>query len=145
MTATPPSQDERVLAGASEEGTFTVLDESECTSLLHDGVVGRVAFAGPRLTILPITYRYVDHMVVFKTAPSSSLARLVGETVAFEVDDIDAETGVGWSVLGHGVVEPATPEQTADVHPWAAGNRTVLLGIRVRDLTGRVVSRPESR
>lgn len=134
-----------LVAGSSQQGTFTVLEERECHALLLDGVIGRVAFTDPELTILPITYRFVDERIVFKTSTRSSLARLVGREVAFEVDDIDAETGVGWSVLGSGIVETATADQVRDVHPWAAGQRDVALSIALRGLTGRVVSRPEGQ
>lgn len=136
-------QDEEALMGAPEEGTFSVLGESECYSLLHEGVVGRVAFREPQLMILPITYDWVDGLVVFKTAASSSLSALAGQHVAFEVDDIDAETGVGWSVVVQGTVEDAEAAQANGVTPWAAGKRDLVLAIRPHSVSGRVVSRPE--
>lgn len=136
------TQDE-LLAPAPDAGVFSVLDDVECSSLLHDGVIGRVAFADPDLVILPVTYDWVDGVVVFRTSPSSSLARLPGQVVAFEVDDIEAETGVGWSVLLSGRVGEGTPAQAEQVTPWAAGDRPLVLTITPTALSGRVVSRPE--
>ncbi|MGA4507623.1 pyridoxamine 5'-phosphate oxidase family protein [Propionibacteriaceae bacterium G1746] len=137
------ARDEDVLPVAPDEGVFSVLDESECQSLLHDGVVGRIGFAQPDLTILPVTYDWVDGLVVFKTSKESSLYRLVGQPVAFEVDDIDAETGVGWSVMLRGVVETGIPEQAEGIRPMAAGQRKEVMVIRPSGFSGRVVSRPE--
>ena len=71
------TQDE-LLAPAPDAGVFSVLDDVECSSLLHDGVIGRVAFADPDLAILPVTYDWVDGVVVFRTSPSSSLERPTG-------------------------------------------------------------------
>lgn len=143
MTMTPWTQDEDVLSTGTDPGTFTVLDEAECRSLLHDGVVGRVAFTSPHLGILPITYDWVDNLVVYRTAPGSTLARLEGQQVAFEVDDIDAETAVGWSVQVLGTIEPGQPEQAAGIRPWAPGDRALVFTIRPSSISGRVVSRPE--
>ena len=143
MHVVSTEQDEGVLPAAPDEGVFSVLDESECSALLHDGVVGRVAFTRPALTILPVTYDWLDGLIVFKTSPTSSLAALAGQAVAFEVDDIDAETGTGWSVMVNGVMEEGSAEQAVGITPWAAGSRTAVMVIRPERLSGRVVSRPE--
>lgn len=133
-----------VLPASPGEGVFAVLGESECAALLHDVVIGRVAFAEPSLTLLPVTFDWVEGTVVFKTSATSSLVGTVGREIAFEVDDIDEETGVGWSVVARGVVERGTPEQAGGIVPWAAGQRDVVLTLRPRELSGRVVSRPEN-
>ena len=143
MQAASTERDDVVLPVAPDEGVFSVLDESECSALLHDGVIGRVAFTRPELTILPVTYDWVDGVVVFKTAKGSTLAGLTGQPVAFEVDDIDSETGVGWSVLVSGVVEAGSAAQATGITPWAAGIRTEVMVIRPTAFSGRVVSRPE--
>lgn len=126
-----------------DTGSVGILDQDECRELLHDGVIGRLGFTTPELTILPVTYAWVDGLVVFRTAAGSSLAALTGQQVAFEVDDIDAETGVGWSILVRGVVEEGTMAIAEQITPWASGVRQHVRVIRPTSLTGRTVSRPE--
>lgn len=127
----------------SDSDSFTVLDEAECRALLHDGIIGRVAFTTPELSIHPVTYAWRDDLVVFRTASTTALAQLVGQSVAFEVDDIDGETGIAWSVLLRGVVEAGTMAQAEDITPWAGGDRRHVMVIRPTSLTGRTVSRTE--
>ena len=128
---------------STDPGAFGVLEESECYALLHEGVIGRIAFTGPRLMVLPITYTWIDGRIVFRTSPASSLANLVGQDVVFELDDLDIETGVGWSLVVEGRVENCEPELAAELRPWASGERSLALAIRPRSVSGRTVSRPE--
>jgi nitroimidazol reductase NimA-like FMN-containing flavoprotein (pyridoxamine 5'-phosphate oxidase superfamily) len=82
-----------------------ILTIEECRSLLASTAVGRIAFldrGDP--TILPITIGMWDGAVVFTTAPGSKLqAAIMNEPVAIEVDDWDATTHTGWSVLVKGM------------------------------------------
>lgn len=128
-------------AGDSMHGEITVLDEAECRDLLHDAVIGRVAFTTPELTIHPISYAWSEGMVVIRTRESSLLAGAVGQPVAFEVDDIDAETGIAWSVLVRGRLDVGAPALGSEITPWADGPRHHVLVIKPTRLTGRAVSR----
>ena len=143
MASVSPGQDGATRSADSDTGSFTVLDEDECRALLHDGVIGRVAFSIPELTIHPVNYAWVDGLVVFRTAATTTLAGLAGQRVAFEVDDIDSETGVAWSVLVRGLMEEGTMEAAEKITPWASGARPHVMVIRPTSLTGRTVSRPE--
>jgi len=82
-----------------------ILSPEECRTLLATTAVGRIAFldrGDP--TILPVTIGIWDGAVVFTTAPGSKLqAAIMNEPVAIEVDDWDAETHTGWSVLVKGM------------------------------------------
>ncbi|MGD8213846.1 pyridoxamine 5'-phosphate oxidase family protein [Propionibacteriaceae bacterium Y1814] len=124
-------------------GEITVLDEAECRDLLHDAVIGRVAFTAAELTIHPVSYEWTSDLVVIRTRSTSMLAGAVGQQVAFEVDDIDPETGVAWSVLVRGRLEQGAPPLGDSIIPWADGPRHHVLVIAPTRLTGRAVSRPE--
>lgn len=129
---------------ADSAGFFEVLDAQECLELLAAVPVGRLGFTqADEPTILPVTYVHMDRLVVFRTAPDSPLARCAGHRCAFEIDQLDPETGVGWSVLARGMVQQVDPELGAGLRPWAGGPRPLVLGLQIDHVSGRVVSRPE--
>jgi nitroimidazol reductase NimA-like FMN-containing flavoprotein (pyridoxamine 5'-phosphate oxidase superfamily) len=69
-------------------------------SLLAGRSLGRVAFTERALpAIRPVNYAVVGQHVLLRTA-ADGLGRLLdGQIVAFEVDDMDADQGTGWSVV----------------------------------------------
>jgi nitroimidazol reductase NimA-like FMN-containing flavoprotein (pyridoxamine 5'-phosphate oxidase superfamily) len=76
------------------------LAPSECLELLGRRSLGRVAFTERALpAIRPVNYALVGHQIVLRTDPDGLGKRLDGQVVAFEVDEIDAEHGSGWSVV----------------------------------------------
>lgn len=128
-----------------------VLTYDKCLDLLSTGIVGRAAVctpAGPR--IVPVNYSVVDESIVFRTTPYSVLGTYAWNTkLAFEVDDVDAETEHGWSVvaLGRGSMvddptELAVIRSTWDPKPWATGVRLLYVRLRWDELTGRSIGGP---
>ncbi|MBK8459435.1 MAG: pyridoxamine 5'-phosphate oxidase family protein [Micropruina sp.] len=118
------------------------LEPSECEVLVRSRAFGRVAWqSSTGLQILPVAYVVADGVIVFRTAVGSQLARLVEPTdVAFQVDDLDMETRVGWSVLAQGRTAPFSASQTRELpSPWAPGDRPILIGIHPSAYTGRSV------
>jgi nitroimidazol reductase NimA-like FMN-containing flavoprotein (pyridoxamine 5'-phosphate oxidase superfamily) len=122
------------------------LEPQECLRLLQAGVVGRVALStpdGPH--IIPVNYTVFEDTVVTRTSPYSVLGTYGRNAMlAFEVDHIDHERHVGWSVVarGRGWAESDPAEitrirQTWQPRPWATGNRNLYLRIRWETLTGR--------
>ncbi len=122
------------------------LEPQECERLLRAGVLGRVAVSTPEGPhIVPVNYTVVEDTVVIRTS-SYSLLGTYGRNamLAFEVDHIDYERHVGWSVVarGRGWAE-VEPEEIARIRaastprPWAGGNRNVYLRLRWDSLTGR--------
>ena len=122
------------------------LTQDECLTLLRSGVVGRVAYMtpdGPR--IQPVNYAVHGNSVVFRTAAYSELGTLGRNAeLAFEIDQLDFETHLGWSVVAVGsarVVDDADEladiRESWDPRPWASGTRTMYLKITWRILTGR--------
>jgi nitroimidazol reductase NimA-like FMN-containing flavoprotein (pyridoxamine 5'-phosphate oxidase superfamily) len=122
------------------------MSPEECMDLLHAGVVGRVAFSlpdGPR--ILPVNYAMNRGTVVVRTSPYSELGMHGWKiALAFEVDQIDYESHLGWSVVvsGRGSVVEDDDEldeiaATWPPRPWASGSRNLHLRITPLRVTGR--------
>jgi DNA-binding protein len=124
---------------------FERLDAPECLRLLRGGGVGRVVWqSDDGLTVLPVNYRIVDDSVIFHTGAASTLARLVEPTsVAFQVDEIDHATAVGWSVLVRGTSGPC---EAAEVASFLPRDPAIGVAVRIEEVTGRVISgNPVSR
>jgi nitroimidazol reductase NimA-like FMN-containing flavoprotein (pyridoxamine 5'-phosphate oxidase superfamily) len=132
-----------------------ILGEDECIRLIAPGGIGRLVFAGRfDLTVLPVNYVLHDGAILFRTAAAGSTDEDLRTgidhaeyRVAFEVDDIDAETREGWSVLiqgpAHHIDDPA---ERADalaegVEPWAGGDREHFISISPARITGRRIRR----
>ena len=130
-----------------------ILHEPECWSLLETQTLGRLAVAvRNRPDIFPVNYVVDDETIVFRTAPGMKLAALsVSEAgVAFEVDDYDPSTGIGWSVvLWGGAHEVKTLEEVVRVEelplvPAVPGHKNRWVRIRPTTVTGRRIPAPAS-
>ena len=84
------------------------LTRSECDDLLAIRQVGRVVLSAAALPIaVPVAYSLVDGDVIFR--PAADLAfGATGTVIAFEVDDFDVQTRVGWSVIATGIASVVT-------------------------------------
>ena len=126
--------------------TSRELTVSECDRLLRAGIVGRVALStpdGPH--IVPVNYSIHDDTVVILTSSYSVLGTYGRNTMlAFEIDHIDHERHLGWSVVARGRSwAESDPTELEAIRgswrpkPWATGHRTLILRIRWDSLTGR--------
>ena len=128
----------------AQYGHLTTLDEAECRLLLATRSFGRVGWnSASGVQILPVSYGMVGDVIVFRTAAGSPMAELVRPMeVSFQVDDLDAETSTGWSVLVHGTSGATVAELPADMaDPWAPGDRPIVIGIQVDHYAGRSVAK----
>ncbi|GIG68173.1 hypothetical protein Pen01_44680 [Phytomonospora endophytica] len=96
------------------------------------------------------TLRVVNHVVddgriVFRTHPAggiaAGLAPFENAVVAFEADQIDAATRLGWTAIATGPARPVTDvdelvKYTRLLAPWAAGPRHAVIAIEPRTVTG---------
>ena len=122
-----------------------IMTSDECRDLLREQTLGRVAVRiGECPTILPVNYRLLDGDVVFRTDPGSKLsAALMRVMVAFEVDDIAAESHTGSSVVVNGHAEEVRDAVTLarvdelGLEPWVTEGRDYVVRIRTRTVTGR--------
>lgn len=126
------------------------LTPTQCRSLLSQHHLGRIAYldkVGVMPLILPINYALDGNHVVFVTAPGSKLnAALQNAPVAFEIDGIDTQLEVGWSVLLRGFVTEVTDQVAVDrirssgLNPWAPGKKGHFLRVEPKQISGRRIS-----
>lgn len=122
-----------------------ILSRGECLELLASRPVGRVAVTSMgRPAILPVTFQLVDEDVIFATGTGSkSLAVKKGTVLAFEVDDVEAASRAGWSVLVVGTAQELDRRQLLsiadrlDLRPWVGPHATKLVRLPAEHLSGR--------
>jgi nitroimidazol reductase NimA-like FMN-containing flavoprotein (pyridoxamine 5'-phosphate oxidase superfamily) len=138
---------------ASTSKSFRPLTEVECQQRLAEHHAGRVAWnAGDGPMLLPVSYQLHLGKVSFRTSPYGALSRLVEPTnVAFEIDEIDRESGTGWDVLVRGRAQAVTSTYTLStlwklegIVPWATGTRNLFISIEPHSVSGRQVRAPFS-
>jgi hypothetical protein len=121
------------------------LSREECFALLHANSLGRIALRiGDSPAILPVNYALLDEDVVFRTDPGSKLsAALMQVLVAFEIDQADAATHGGWSVLVTGYANEVCDRETLDrvaalgLDSWGDSGRDFVVRITPRAVSGR--------
>ncbi|WP_343995267.1 pyridoxamine 5'-phosphate oxidase family protein, partial [Terrabacter terrae] len=125
---------------------WSELKAAECQALLDSRDVGRIGWnAGTGPMILPVSYTPVNDLLVLRTSPFGLLSELVRLTqVVLEVDELDLTRRTGWSVLVRGraqaIASPALLNHLwmiQGAQPWAAGTRTIFIGITSEQITGR--------
>jgi nitroimidazol reductase NimA-like FMN-containing flavoprotein (pyridoxamine 5'-phosphate oxidase superfamily) len=126
-----------------------IVDRDECLRLMMTEEVGRIAFVhGGAAEVLPVNFVLDGDAIVFATAPGAKLSSVERGPVTFEVDRVERATRSGWSVIVHGRAEEITAFEnpilverirSLPLHPWAGGERTHLLRITPRTITGRRV------
>lgn len=122
-----------------------ILTTDECRDLLRTHTLGRIAVRiGEAPAILPVSYGLLDDDVVFRTDPGSTLSSaLMRVMVAFEVDEIDAVSRTGSSVVVTGYVEEIRDATTLErveelqLEPWVEEGRDYVVRIDTRTITGR--------
>ena len=122
-----------------------ILDEAECLTRLGAVPVGRLVFTqGGLPAVRLVNFVVDDEAIVFATSDGDKYrAAERGDVVAFEVDDIDIERHLGWTVtaVGHlSVVEPERAQElapTLTLHPWAPNNPGHLIELQIESLAGR--------
>ena len=122
-----------------------VLSRPECLDLLARTHVGRVVITEKALpAALPVNFVLYEGDVLFMTGAGSKLeAATAGNVVAFEVDEIDAASHTGWSVLIRGEARVVDdPEELAAIwsapwQPWGAAEELRLVRVRSDMVSGR--------
>ena len=131
------------------------LTEAESLGLIEQAQIGRIGFSGRYGPIVwPVDYKVVDGSVVFRVAVGSSIGEDLRTgiadaeyKVAFEIDEIDAATRTGWSVMIQGAAHHVDDEQErqavlgAGIEPWPGGQREQFVQIRPTVISGRRIRR----
>lgn len=122
------------------------LDRARCLALLQARPVGRLVFTRQALPeVLPVNYR-LDGGIVFRLASRSAAADACRDAVvAFQVDDIDADRRLGWSVtvvgLSGEITDPAERSRLAGLplESWLGDSRDHFVRLRLDQVTGREI------
>jgi nitroimidazol reductase NimA-like FMN-containing flavoprotein (pyridoxamine 5'-phosphate oxidase superfamily) len=124
---------------------LTELDRTECLRLLGAAAVGRIVFTeGALPAIRPVNFLLDGDEIVFRTATGSALAAATRHAVvAFEVDEIDAGTHTGWSVViigqAYEINDIDRLVRLADPHnaSWAPYRTAHTIAVPIHHVSGR--------
>jgi nitroimidazol reductase NimA-like FMN-containing flavoprotein (pyridoxamine 5'-phosphate oxidase superfamily) len=134
------------MSEAERQTELEEIPEAECRELLAHHTLGRVAITvDGEPQIFPVNYAIDDRVIVFRTAPGTKLASAPMSAVAFEIDEYEASTFAGWSVMVQGLAHEITNaiDKTSEaarklpVSPVAPGEKERWVAIHPSKVTGR--------
>jgi uncharacterized protein len=140
------------LSAQHERSEMLELDRPECLQLLAATSVGRIAVSvtgWEHPVIRPVNYVFDEpsQSILIRSALGSKLqAVLQSAKAAFEIDGIDSEGRVGWSVVILGVSEEITnPAELGRIahlgpEPWPPGDKAHWIRIRANTVSGRRIA-----
>jgi hypothetical protein len=132
-------------ANGLDANGLDVLGPTECLDLLATRSLGRIGVTIDGLpAVLPVNYVLDGDEVVIRTSRGTKLSEVTRhDIVAFEVDDVDPESGVGWSVLVRGLARerfdppaPVTSEESP-LAAWLDPARSRYIAISADLVSGR--------
>ena len=127
---------------------MAMMSIAECLHQLGSARIGRIAFLSDGYpTILPVNHGMDGDAVVFRTNVGTKLGAAGDELpVAFEVDAIDADRRMGWSVVMRGtareVDDPAQIAKFKALRLWPFADsveRDHWIRITPYEITGRSI------
>ena len=129
------------------------IDPTEAMRLLASVSYGRVVFTSNALpAIRPVNHLVDNGRVILRTRLTARVSSFVrsnsgsGVVVAYEVDDLDPQRRLGWSVVVTGLATTVTdPDQVAHyerlLHPWVNMVMDSVIAIEPEIVTGiRIVA-----
>ncbi|MGW1342773.1 pyridoxamine 5'-phosphate oxidase family protein [Kribbella sp. NPDC002412] len=122
-----------------------ILGPEECLRLLRSVPVGRLVFTQGGLPAVRLVNFSVDgETIVFASGDGEKFrAAERGDVIAFEVDEIDLDRHLGWTVtcVGHLSVVPVDEadrlRRVTPLRPWAPVRDQRLIRLGAEDLSGR--------
>ncbi|MDA1359091.1 pyridoxamine 5'-phosphate oxidase family protein [Glycomyces luteolus] len=122
------------------------LDPELAFGLLGQAEFGRVAFVSDGVpTIRPLNHVVVDGRIIVYTRHTSALAKSlrghVGLKVAYQADEIEPSSRLGWSVLVTGTAvdasdEPHSEQLALQVETWMKYPLDMVIAITPQEVTG---------
>ncbi len=119
---------------------------AESLRLLGSAAMGRLVFTARALpAIRPVNHLIDDGRIIIRTAHSASIAAMLrcegASVVAFQADDIDPASHLGWSVTVIGLAAMVTDPDEAErfrmrLQPWVTGARDVVIAVKPELVTG---------
>jgi nitroimidazol reductase NimA-like FMN-containing flavoprotein (pyridoxamine 5'-phosphate oxidase superfamily) len=131
-----------------------LLSPIACDRHLRTEEIGRIALMveDDHPEIFPVNYAVDDRGdIFFRTDPGTKLdAVSKAPMIALEIDGIDEERQLGWSVLVIGAARHlGLPEEIAKarsmLQPWASGDKAQVVRLRPSKISGRRIYRPTRR
>jgi len=120
------------------------LTVSESWSLVRSMPVGRLAVVVEgKPEIFPLNHVVDQGTLVFRTAEGTKLAAAVGHDVAYEVDGVEQNGAVAWSVVVKGRAREVTRlHESLDaldlpLQPWHRGPKPRVVRIEPEEVHGR--------
>lgn len=139
--------DRATRAQQSPASGLAVLNPDECMRRLAGASVGRIAYIDEGWpTVVPINYSVKDNEIFIRSLEGAKLqAARRNDVVCLELDSLDHEHSVGWSVIVHGhlevIADPAAL-RTAwanDPSPWTDHDAWQWLRLEPFSVSGRQV------
>ncbi|MEV6329945.1 pyridoxamine 5'-phosphate oxidase family protein [Streptomyces sp. NPDC051909] len=136
-------------AAETAELRLSATGEEEALRLLAGAHVGRVSFTHQALpTIRPVNHIVDGGRVILRTRTGTALAHqaLNGAIVAYQADDVSADSLTGWSVVLTGVATLVQDPDLIDRYrerliPWIDKTADTFISIRPGVVTGhRIVA-----
>jgi nitroimidazol reductase NimA-like FMN-containing flavoprotein (pyridoxamine 5'-phosphate oxidase superfamily) len=136
------------LAPGDEPGRLSTLTRAECYEVLRSATVGRFAYVARRGApdIVPVNYILDKNDILIRSGPGPKLqAAERRDVVAFEVEDLNAVTRSGSSVVVVGRARRCSPAEASAFEslvtgPWARGPRRNVIRISPTRVTGRRIA-----
>jgi uncharacterized protein len=128
--------------------TLHQLSRGECLRLVGQVPLGRIVYTRQAMPAVElVNFTLDDGDIVIRTDSSGKLAAATrGAVVAFEADNVDIVTHIGWSVTIVGYSRAVTDSadirhlEQAGLSPWAPGNRDHFIRISPEIVNGRRIS-----
>jgi nitroimidazol reductase NimA-like FMN-containing flavoprotein (pyridoxamine 5'-phosphate oxidase superfamily) len=120
------------------------LTTGQCRELLRSATIGRLVYTEHALpAIRPVRFVLADSGVLLRTTRYLALRKLAGTLVAFEADEIDPVTHMGWTVVVLGRAERVTDLESLVLvqepeDPAEPGTECVR--VRIDQVSGRRVA-----
>jgi nitroimidazol reductase NimA-like FMN-containing flavoprotein (pyridoxamine 5'-phosphate oxidase superfamily) len=145
---------ESIMSLIEGRSRLELLSPIACDRHLRSEEIGRVALMvdDDHPEIFPVNYAVDDRGdIFFRTDPGTKLdAVSKAPMIALEIDGIDEERQLGWSVLVVGEARHlGLPDEIVAVRsmlqPWASGDKAQVVRLRPTKMSGRRLYRPSSR
>lgn len=116
------------------------LTTRESLAHLHEQAIGRLCIIEHTFPLaIPISYSMIadESGVVVRTSPDTMLGRYEGPG-SLEVDSIDLDTGVAWSVIARGTIRRVIGSHVLpDPEPLMTEGRTQWITLKISAISGR--------
>jgi len=128
-----------------DRSRLEIIGPADCLRLLASVPLGRLVYThGGLPAVRLVNFVLDDDTIVFSTGQGDKFrAAERGDVVAFEVDDVDAERHVGWTVTAIGHLSVVTDDEAAELrrrlalHSWMPMEEPQLVRLGVESVHGR--------